>query len=307
MTSTTSTDVYDVLTPRRGGACKTSIDNSHYRQSIQHAKGELSGFSRMAGDISPEVRRAIIDLIVDEAVRRGHSLRDIAYVLLIARLESGFNPDAANCNSTAAGVMEVTDITAEDIVDVTSKRDWEQKNPQDVRIDITKAEDRFNARKNIVAGIIQFERCKARAMMILNTSDRSIYEERVYQYYHAGLYFDGGAKGNPKKIDKYGLEQFKQNILPLLNPVEAALQKYGKFQATLTQPNGKPYSGVEYLAFIPRKLSKLSIDRIFDWAARLFGKSPASKNDALEDKNTSAATAQGNTPPSAPPAESSPS
>lgn len=307
--------IYDELTERKGGICKIPEKNSKYKTAIQHAKGELAGFSRIAGDISSDVRRAIIDLIIDEAVRRGHSMRDIAYILLIARLESGFNPDAAACGSSASGVMQITDITAKDLANVTTEPEWRKKNPQDSDIHITDAADRFNARKNIIAGIIQYERCKARAILALQSTKQSIYEPRIYQYYHAGLYFDAKKPPNPRqtpdlsKVDSYGFGKFKEQILPFLDAVEAALKKIGKFQVKLTQPDGKPYGGVEYVAFVPRTWAEAT-DKIFGWAANLFKKSSA-KDEKANDKANAAATpaptaGAASTPPSAsaPPAAS---
>lgn len=299
------TNIYTALPERKGGVCKKPEDVSHFGASIRHAKGELSGFSRIAGDISPEVRRAVIDLIIDEAVRRGHSIRDIAYILLIARLESGFNPDAAACGSSASGVMQITDITAQDIAEVTAQPEWQKKNPHDVGIDLTDAADRFNARKNIIAGIVQYERCKAKTLLVLKSSDRSIYEPRIYQYYHAGLYFDGRKSPNTKKIDKYGLNAFKEHILPFLDAVETALQKTGKFQARLTQPDGKPYSNVEYLAFVPERLAINVADKMFNWVLRLFNKSSTSAKASTENKSTGQAATSDKTP-TPPPSSSTP-
>lgn len=309
-TTSQNSEVYDVLPQRKGGACKTPKDGSYYGRPIQHAKGDLAGFSRIAGDVSAEVRRAIIDLIIDESVRRGHAIRDIAYILLIARFESSFNLDAATCGGSASGVMQITNVTATDIAEVTKSQDWRKKNPQDIGIDVTKADDRFNARKNIMAGIIQYERCKEKALLVLNTSDRSIYESRIYQYYHAGLYFDGKNSPNPKKIDLYGLEKFNEQILPFLNAVEAALKKSGKFQLRLTQPDGKPYSGVEYVALVPRKWTE-SKDKIFGWLAHLFEKPPVKEKNTNGNKSADPATTSTNATASAlsnasaPPATSS--
>lgn len=53
------TNIYTALPERKGGGCKKPEDVSHFRASIRHAKDELSGFSRIAGEVSPEVRQAV--------------------------------------------------------------------------------------------------------------------------------------------------------------------------------------------------------------------------------------------------------
>jgi putative chitinase len=66
--------------------------------------GELAGNSRKWGDTPTDVKEAVVNMIINEGREAGLSDRDIAILLAIAYVESGFNPDAAALTSTAAGI-----------------------------------------------------------------------------------------------------------------------------------------------------------------------------------------------------------
>jgi uncharacterized protein (TIGR02594 family) len=254
MTNTTTRPNHDLLQslpPKASASSGTKLaKKSRYAEPIQHAPGAPAGISRDAGNVSGETRQVIVGLLVDEATRRGHDIRDIAYLLLIARVESGFNPDAASTSTSASGVMQITDVTAKDIQQVTSEEKWKKSNPFDFNIDAVDSSDRFDARKNIVAGIIQFERAKVKAMARARSIERAEIEPLIYQYYHAGLYFDKNEAG---KIDVDGRALFNQQIAPSLDKVEAALKKPAKLQVQLKQPDGKPYPNANFAAIVPKK------------------------------------------------------
>lgn len=229
---------------------KSWVKKSHFNEEIRHPAGAPSGKSRLAGDVTPETRQVVISLLIDEAVRRGHDLRDIAYLLLIARLESGFNPDAASPGSSAGGVMQITNITAEDTQKHTQTPQWKKANPFDANIDVNDSGSRFDARSNIVAGIIHFERAKVNALKRARSPERTKVEPLVYQYYHAGLYFDSKVSD---EVDTVGLAEYEKHIAPLLDKVEAALKKPAKLQVQLKQPDGKPYPNANFAAIVPKK------------------------------------------------------
>ena len=77
------------------------------------------GNSRTGGDASPAVKFSIQKEIVRQATHAGLSQHDVANLLAIAEVESGFNPDAAtkSRDSSASGVFAVTDTTAKDAID----------------------------------------------------------------------------------------------------------------------------------------------------------------------------------------------
>ncbi|MGO4830167.1 transglycosylase SLT domain-containing protein [Cupriavidus sp. 2KB_15] len=88
------------------------VTHSHYRLPIDKTPGRLSGNSRVHGDATKNVQRQVIDLIVEAATNNNLTREDLALVLAIARVESGFNPDAAAGTTSAAGLGQFVDATA---------------------------------------------------------------------------------------------------------------------------------------------------------------------------------------------------
>lgn len=86
---------------------------SHYLEPIDDTQGRVSGNSRIWGDASPETQSHVIDLLVARSKEAGLSARETAHVLAIARVESGFNPDAAAGTTSASGVGQFIDDTGE--------------------------------------------------------------------------------------------------------------------------------------------------------------------------------------------------
>lgn len=91
----------------------------------------LRGLSSRGGHVSPEVRKQIIRLILDES--KDLSEMDQAMLLAIAEAESGFNPDAKATTTSASGVFQLIKATGE-------------------ALGVFGA-DVFNAHKNIKAGV----------------------------------------------------------------------------------------------------------------------------------------------------------
>lgn len=137
---------------------------THVDEPIDSRK-ELSGNSRKAGDAPPEIQQKVIDLIIEEARNRRFNNRDIAYYIAIAKRESGFNPDAANSNSTASGIAQVVDNTG-----------------KTYHIDDS---NRFNARASIQAGLDYFAKIKSTVIADFGSADGP-YEPLIYYCYHYG-------------------------------------------------------------------------------------------------------------------------
>jgi soluble lytic murein transglycosylase-like protein len=74
--------------------------------------GADSGNSRSWGDASPSVQADAEQAIINAASDAGIPANQVAYLLAIVQYESGFNPDAANPNSTASGLGQLTQGTA---------------------------------------------------------------------------------------------------------------------------------------------------------------------------------------------------
>lgn len=107
-------DIYTPMIQHRGAAYRDDQVTafSHYGDPIDHREGRLAGRSHVWGDASPEVQSRVIDLIVSASAQAGLDARHTAYVLAIARVESGFNPDAAAGTTSAYGLGQFIDRTA---------------------------------------------------------------------------------------------------------------------------------------------------------------------------------------------------
>jgi putative chitinase len=105
--------IYDEMTQPRGAAYRSDqiVAWSHYRTPIDASEGRLAGNSRRWGDASPEVQSRVVDRLVAASREAGLDARETAYVLAIARVESGFNPDAAAGTTSASGLGQFIDRT----------------------------------------------------------------------------------------------------------------------------------------------------------------------------------------------------
>ncbi|PZP61640.1 MAG: lytic transglycosylase [Pseudoxanthomonas spadix] len=102
----------DMVQPRGAGYRSDRIKPwSHYREPIDTGDGRLHGESRRWGDASPQTQSRVIDNLIDASREAGLSSRETAYVLAIARVESGFNPDAAAGTTSASGLGQFIDRT----------------------------------------------------------------------------------------------------------------------------------------------------------------------------------------------------
>lgn len=84
---------------------------SLYNTPIDTSPGRLAGENRMWGGASPEVQANVMNSIIQNS--SDLAPEDQAILLGIARLESGFNPDAAATSTSAAGVFQMIKKTAE--------------------------------------------------------------------------------------------------------------------------------------------------------------------------------------------------
>lgn len=115
------------------------------------------GNSRKGGDASQSVKDSVKNEIIQQAQEAGLSNADIQNLLAIAEHESGFNPDAANADSSASGIFQITDGTAKDA----------QHRLDESKLiggyDITLPYDRFDPVSNIETGIAVYLDKKRRA------------------------------------------------------------------------------------------------------------------------------------------------
>jgi hypothetical protein len=167
---------YDLFYQSKGGTPSKVESWSHYNDPIPK-DGQPHGNSRRHGDASLEVQAQVIDTIVAECHRRGFTREDTAHVLAIARIESGFNPDAAAGESSASGIGQFIDKTG---------AGYGLKNP-----------NRFDLADNVRALVDHFEDNKNLAYS--KGKDASY----VYKYHHDGPVNNSG-----------GLALAKADVLP---------------------------------------------------------------------------------------------
>ena len=186
---------YSELIQKKGYAYKTVESYSHYNDPIDRADDRAAGNSRIWGDASEAVQKRAIDALIKASQQAGLDTRQTAHVLAIARVESGFNPDAAAGTTSAHGLGQFINKTGAHYgIDNSNRYDLEKQ--ADALVE--------HFRDNLKLA-----------------QSRGQGEAYVYKYHHDGPSSDYGGLGISKKdvapyIDKY--EQF----------VKAHEQQYGK-------------------------------------------------------------------------------
>lgn len=176
----------------------TQYSNYNSRAAISHFSdpipndGQPHGYSRRPGDASEAVKTHVIDCIIKECADQGLSKRDTAHVLAIARIESGFNPDAAAPTSSASGVGQFITRTG-------ASYGLDNRN-------------RFDLQDNVRALVEHYRDNKELAM------SNGKGESWIYAYHHDG---PGGGHG--------GLQLAKEHVMPYVdryNKVLAGAKDY---------------------------------------------------------------------------------
>jgi putative chitinase len=147
--------------------------NSNYYRPLDLSPERLAGTGRGWGQARPETQYQVMDMILQKS--KHLSPENQAILLATARIESGFNPDAAATSTSASGVFQLIKKTA-------SNLGVEQKNV-------------FDAEENISAGIKLFEENLAavnRRFSKLSGNEKAI---MLYAFHHdgPGLGYDGAA------------------------------------------------------------------------------------------------------------------
>lgn len=157
--------------------------HSHYYDPIEGCDLRACGRSRDWGDASEAVQRASIEELRSAAQRASFSLREQAFVLAVARVESGFNPDAAARSSSATGLGQFIDATG-------AAYGLDDSN-------------RFDSGANAQALVahLKFALSWTRARHVTAHDDRDL--ALAYAYHHDG-----------PKLDSYGEEIAKNAVLP---------------------------------------------------------------------------------------------
>lgn len=185
-----SNNVYEDMVQPRGRAYRSDqiAAWSHYREPIDNSPGRAAGNSRIWGDASPEVQSRVIDALIDASRKSGLNARETAYVLAIARVESGFNPDAAAGATSASGVGQFIDSTG---------RSYGLSNHNRFELDAQ-------------AGALVRHFIDNRDL----ANRRGLGEEYIYKYHHDG----------PSK-DYGGLKISNEKVMPYVDRYEVFVQK----------------------------------------------------------------------------------
>jgi LysM repeat protein len=104
---------YNVFYSKKGAAYRADkvVKWSAYSIPVDHRPGRLAGNSRIWGDASHDVQRQVINAIIAAAKKDGFNIRRIAMLLAMAKIESGFNPDAAAGTTSASGLGQFIKAT----------------------------------------------------------------------------------------------------------------------------------------------------------------------------------------------------
>jgi len=180
-------DIYTSMVQPPGAAYRSSQIEpwSHYREPIDETR-TLHGQSRRWGDASPEVQSRVIDSLIESSREAGLTPRETAYVLAIARVESGFNPDAAAGTTSASGLGQFIDRTG---------KHYGLNNAN--RFDVDAQSDA------LVAHFVE-NRNLAR--------DRGQGEDYIYKYHHDGPTRDYGGLGLSQRKVAPHLDEYEQFV-----------------------------------------------------------------------------------------------
>lgn len=235
-------DIYELLYCAKGAEYKEEqIKDYSALKKYPHIikpEGALAGNSRVVGDASREVQQKIIDKIIEVGVRYHLNYREIAYVLLIAKAESGFNPDAAAGTTSASGIAQYTKGNAEE-----AEKDNYSKDMLGFSLHMVPWPDRFDAEKGVFGLVLSYMvgRNKAKEMAGAH------WENYVYIYHHDGWYTHTTPQ-EAKKLGSYAIAEKK--IIPHLDAVEAALKSSTKVSFTLNDTQGTPKANQPYVAIV---------------------------------------------------------
>lgn len=188
-------DIYTNMVQPPGAAYRSSqIESwSHYREPIDESRA-LHGQSRRWGDASPEVQSRVIDSLIESSRDAGLTPRETAHVLAIARVESGFNPDAAAGTTSASGLGQFIDRTG---------KHYGLNNAN--RFDVDAQSDA------LVAHFVD-NRNLAR--------DRGQGEDYIYKYHHDGPTKDYGGLGLSHRKVAPHLDEYEQFVTQRLSQTQ---------------------------------------------------------------------------------------
>lgn len=210
-------DLYEYLNAKKGKAYFDDQIKPFSLISIYpdiDTSRKLRGNSRTIGDANKDVQDTIIDMIITIAVRYGLSYKEISYILLTTKVESGFNPDAAAGTTSAAGLAQGTVGFINDAL-------TQSEDILGFQLDL-RNEEVFDAEKGCYAVIYSFLLNKSKVMESY-TSDQSEYWEWLYLLHHDGAYSLGKYLDGTREKSADG-ERWALYITKHLSVVEGLLK-----------------------------------------------------------------------------------
>ncbi|MDR3391950.1 MAG: LysM peptidoglycan-binding domain-containing protein [Sulfuriferula sp.] len=237
--------LYEYLRVAKGSAYKAEQIKTYswlkIKPEVDTTFGRIAGRSRIHGDIEPLMQDRVIDLLIEIATRHKMSYRDIAHILLFAKVESGFNPDAAAGTTSAAGLGQYTVKTVKE-----AAKPEISKSRLGFELDLSK-ENVLDAERGAFGVLLSYMMCKEAATRCFSPD---AIEENTYLFHHEGWYFNPNSASNPERVaDVHAI--IAKKILPHLSPVEKLLQAKTQVQFALKTSDSKPYDNQPFVMVVP--------------------------------------------------------
>lgn len=257
-------DLYSYLNAKKGKAYFDDQIKSFSLLSLYPSidtSRKLRGNSRTIGDAEKQVQDAIIDMLITISVRYGLNYKEISYVLLTTKVESGFNPDAAAGTTSAGGLAQGT---VGFIMDALTQSEDILGFKLDLRNDQI-----FDAEKGCYAVVYSFLLNKEKVMGSY-TSDQEEYWEWLYLLHHDGAYSLTKYLNGTRKKSKDG-KKWADYIIVRLSTVENLLKSTEvntKFK--LTTSDDVSIKNKAYIAVISPFPSSICPKLVLDYEKNLF-------------------------------------
>lgn len=237
--------LYQALAVKKGAAYKDSQIKTYSWLSkapdIEKQADEIAGNSRIFGDVSPENQALVIDLLVEIGTRYKLSYREIAYLLLLVRVESGFNPDAAAGTTSAAGLAQYTKATVAE-----AKKPQYSKHYLGFELDLSEMLV-FDAQRGAYGALLSYFICRARAQALFPKD----VEANIYLFHHEGWYFNPEGKEDEANVIAVR-KIITDKILAKLPEVERLLKQKTAVQFSLKTADGKPNANQPFAVVLPQ-------------------------------------------------------
>jgi murein DD-endopeptidase MepM/ murein hydrolase activator NlpD len=245
--------IYEFLrcTKRANASGQEPAQDSHWLRTpkIEKPVSALCGFSRMHGDASPEIQDRIIDLLLEVGARYKLPYRDIAHLLLICKVESGFNPDAAALSNSAAGLGQYTDA----MIKATSNASL-SKARLSFALDL-RAESVFDAERGTYALLLSYMRSKELAIANFGKE----YENKLYLFHREGWSFNPTSEHLARSRLRELVQIIDSQILPFVSQLEKLLAANSQLSFKLITKDGQPCGNQPFLAVFPSKPSAVGL------------------------------------------------